>query len=93
MLANGEVGTLWKGADLTSATVDFGVTTPKFVGLAIAKFSVTSLGTSGNYLTWTKNGTANILAVPYASKAGGIAMPVSSEITKHPGDRIASFIT
>lgn len=93
LLANGEVGTLWKGADLTSATTDFGVTTPKFVGLAIAKFSVTSLGTSGNYLTWTKNGTANILAVPYASKAGGIAMPVSSEITKHPGDRIASFIT
>ena len=27
---------------------------------------VTSLGTSGNYVTWTKNGTTNNLTVPYA---------------------------
>lgn len=92
LLANGEVGPLWKAADLTTSTTDFGVVTPKFVGSAIAKFGVTSLGTSGNYLTWTKYGTANNLTVPYASKAGVIAMPVSSEITKHPGVRIASFI-
>ena len=31
--------------------------------------TVTSLGTSGNYLTWTKNGTTNNITVPYATKA------------------------
>ena len=30
---------------------------------------VTALGTSGNYLTWTKNGTTNNITVPYASSA------------------------
>lgn len=30
---------------------------------------VTALGTSGNYLTWTKNGTTNNITVPYATKA------------------------
>lgn len=31
---------------------------------------VTALGTNGNYLTWTKNGTTNNITVPYASRAG-----------------------
>lgn len=31
---------------------------------------VTSLGTNGDYVTWTKNGTTNNLTVPYASYAG-----------------------
>lgn len=35
---------------------------------ADAKF-VTALGTSGNYLTWTKNGATNNITVPYASNA------------------------
>lgn len=30
---------------------------------------VTALGTNGNYLTWTKNGTANNLTVPYATNS------------------------
>lgn len=30
---------------------------------------VTALGTNGNYVTWTKNGTVNNLTVPYASYA------------------------
>lgn len=30
---------------------------------------VTALGTNGNYVTWTKNGTANNLTVPYASSS------------------------
>ena len=29
---------------------------------------VTSLGTNGNYVTWTKNGTTNNLTVPFAAK-------------------------
>lgn len=35
---------------------------------ADAKF-VTALGTSGNYLTWTKNGTTNNITVPYSTNA------------------------
>lgn len=31
---------------------------------------VTALGTSGNYLTWTKNGAVNNITVPYASASG-----------------------
>ena len=31
---------------------------------------VTALGTSGNYLTWTKNGTTNNITIPYATYAG-----------------------
>lgn len=31
---------------------------------------VTALGTSGNYLTWTKNGVVNKLTVPYSSYSG-----------------------
>ena len=30
---------------------------------------VTSLGTNGNYLTWTKNGTTNNITVPFATKS------------------------
>ena len=30
---------------------------------------VTALGTNGNYVTWTKNGTVNNLTVPYATNA------------------------
>lgn len=30
---------------------------------------VTSLGTSGNYLTWVKNGTTNRITIPYATNA------------------------
>ena len=32
--------------------------------------TVTALGTNGNYLTWTKNGTTNSITVPYTSNAG-----------------------
>lgn len=34
--------------------------------------TVTALGTSGNYLTWTKNGTTNNITIPYASSAGAL---------------------
>nr|DAV51713.1 MAG TPA: tail protein [Bacteriophage sp.] len=33
---------------------------------------VTALGTSGNYLTWTKNGVVNNLTVPYATASSRI---------------------
>ena len=34
--------------------------------------AVTALGTNGNYVTWTKDGTVNNLTVPYATTAGSI---------------------
>lgn len=34
---------------------------------------VTSLGTNGNYVTWTKNGTTNNLTVPFANTAAKVA--------------------
>ena len=34
---------------------------------------VTSLGTNGNYVTWTKNGTTNNLTVPFATMAAKVA--------------------
>ena len=34
---------------------------------------VTSLGTNGNYVTWTKNGTTNNLTVPFATTAAKVA--------------------
>lgn len=35
---------------------------------------VTALGTNGNYVTWTKNGTTNNLTVPYATKASYVTL-------------------
>lgn len=35
---------------------------------------VTALGTNGNYVTWTKNGTTNNLTVPYATKANRLTL-------------------
>lgn len=35
---------------------------------------VTALGTSGNYVTWTKNGATNNLTVPYATKANRLTL-------------------
>lgn len=35
---------------------------------------VTALGTSGNYVTWTKNGATNNLTVPYATRASYVTL-------------------
>jgi len=49
-----------------------------YVGLGyfltkIKTLFVTGLGTSGNNLTWTKNGTTNNITIPYAHKASELA--------------------
>ena len=41
--------------------------------------TVTALGTNGNYLTWTKNGTTNNITIPYATKAGSANSATGSE--------------
>lgn len=45
---------------------------------------VTSLGTNGNYVTWTKNGTTNNLTVPFAT---------TSNVLNNLGNRTAIFGT
>lgn len=45
---------------------------------------VTALGTSGNYLTWTKSGTTNNLTVPYASVAGKLGTTTVGGSTTRP---------
>ena len=47
---------------------------------AKANAVVTALGTNGNYLTWTKNGTANNITVPYATSAGSATKVGSSTV-------------
>lgn len=46
---------------------------------------VTSLGTNGNYVTWTKNGTTNNLTVPYASYAGYLQSHDTRSVNNTPG--------
>ena len=61
---------LYKSAEVTTATSDSGTITPYAMNTWTKKQYVTALGTSGNYLTWTKNGATNNITVPYASVAG-----------------------
>lgn len=47
---------------------------------------VTALGTSGNSLTWTKNGAVNNITVPYASKSRALLSTVNGvNATTRPG--------
>ena len=60
---------LYKSADVDSATTDSGTITPYAMNTWTKKQYVTALGTSGNYLTWTKNGATNNITVPYATNS------------------------
>lgn len=62
-----------QGAYDGSAAKSFNITAAS-VGAAASSHNhnssyVSSLGTNGNYLTWTKNGTTNNITVPYASNS------------------------
>lgn len=46
---------------------------------------VTALGTNGNYLTWTKNGTANNITVPYATNSDTLDGYHASSFTRRYG--------
>lgn len=47
---------------------------------------VTALGTSGDYLTWTKNGATNNITVPYATTAAQL-----TGFDEHTGTTLADF--
>ena len=67
LMADGSVQPHYKAAAVTSATSDDGMITPLAMNQWTTKTFVTALGTSGNYLTWTKNGTVSNITVPYAT--------------------------
>ena len=50
---------------------------------AAASGVVTALGTSGNYVTWTKNGTANNLTVPFATTASRLGLNGIADATTY----------
>lgn len=55
------------------------LTNTNYVSYADTRY-VTALGTNGNYVTWTKNGTTNNLTVPFAT---------TSNVLNNLGDRTA----
>ena len=55
------------GSDYTSAWTRV-LTHRNYAGILDSRY-VTALGTSGNYLTWTKNGTTNNITIPYATNS------------------------
>lgn len=54
---------------------------------------VTALGTNGNYLTWTKNGTANNITVPYATNADTLDGYHATSFTRRYGVNVPSQTT
>lgn len=69
LMADGSVQTLWRAAEVTTATSDEGMITPLAMRQWTTRTYVSALGVNGDYLTWTKNGVANNITVPYADKA------------------------
>ena len=54
---------------------------------------VTALGTNGNYLTWTKNGTANKITVPYATNSDTLDGYHATSFTRRYGINVATNTT
>lgn len=54
---------------------------------------VTALGTNGNYLTWTKNGTANNITVPYATNSDTLDGYHATSFTRRYGIDVTTDTT
>lgn len=54
---------------------------------------VTALGTNGNYLTWTKNGTANNITVPYATNSDTLDGYHATSFTRRYGIDVTTNTT
>lgn len=54
---------------------------------------VTALGTNGNYLTWTKNGTANNITVPYATNSDTLDGYHATSFTRRYGINVTANTT
>lgn len=60
---------LWKASEVTSATSDEGTITPLAMNQWTTSRYVTAIGTKGNSLTYTKDGSLKEITVPYATTA------------------------
>ena len=64
-----KLGVRWRTNTGGWTTMQTILTNTNYISHADTRY-VTALGTSGNYLTWTKNGVVNNLTVPYSSYSG-----------------------
>ena len=64
-----KLGVRWRTNTGGWTTMQTILTNTNYISYADTRY-VTALGTSGNYLTWTKNGVVNNLTVPYSSYSG-----------------------
>lgn len=64
-----KLGVRWRTDTGGWTTMQTILTNTNYISYADTRY-VTALGTSGNYLTWTKNGVVNNLTVPYSSYSG-----------------------
>ena len=66
-----KLGVRWRTNTGGWTTMQTILTNTNYISYADTRY-VTALGTSGNYLTWTKNGVVNNLTVPYATASSRI---------------------
>lgn len=70
MSSNTSTGLYWRTATTLSGGWKKILDSSNYTAYINPANFVTALGTSGDYLTWTKNGVVNNLAVPYSSYSG-----------------------
>lgn len=63
-----KLGVRWRTSTRGWTTMQTILTNTNYISYADTRY-VTALGTSGNYLTWTKNGTTNNITIPYATNS------------------------
>lgn len=63
-----KLGVRWRTNTGRWTTMQTILTNTNYISYADTRY-VTALGTSGNYLTWTKNGTTNNITIPYATNS------------------------
>lgn len=66
-----KLGVRWRTNTGRWTTMQTILTNTNYISYADTRY-VTALGTSGNYLTWTKNGTTNNITIPYATEASRV---------------------
>lgn len=72
MSSNTSTGLYWRTANTLSGGWKKILDSSNYTAYINPANFVTALGTSGNYLTWTKNGVVNNLTVPYATASSRI---------------------
>lgn len=87
MSSNTSTGLYWRTATTLSGGWKKILDSSNYTAYINPANFVTALGTSGNYLTWTKNGTTNNITIPYAtnSATSGWASRVVGTLTMTAG--------